>query len=390
VSLNPGEATSITVRLEGSRPIPGSYEGFVTITGAGANLRVPYLYVVGDAAPFNIIPLQNFDFTGMAGDPDFFLLLFKVIDRYGVAVPNVPVRFQAMGGGSIKAADATTDILGIAGAQALLGSQVGEQIFTATAGGLSTEFDAVARVPPTINTNGVVNAASIRVENGYAPGSYISIFGNGFSDATRVGTTAVLPISLAGASVSFDDSPTPSLSIPGHVYFVSPTQINVQVPWEFQGKQSVLMKVSRSDASTALVTVPLAVASPAAFEFADPASGQRLAAVLDQNSTLVTTANPARRGQAISIYANALGPVDHQPASGEPSPGAEPLARTRVNPNVTIGGVPAQLSFSGLAPNFVGLYQINVLVPSTAQVGIQPIIITASGIDSKAANIPVQ
>ena len=138
-----------------------------------------------------------------------------------------------------------------------------------------------------------------------------------------------------------------------------------------------------------IYTLPLAAYSPAAFEYDDAASGRRLAAVLDQNNALVTGANAARRGQTIQIYANGLGPVDNQPASGEPSP-SNPLARTMVTPSVTIGGSQAQVSFSGLAPFFVGLYQVNVVVPADAPTGVQPLVITSSGVASKPAMLPVQ
>jgi uncharacterized protein (TIGR03437 family) len=88
------------------------------------------------------------------------------------------------------------------------------------------------------------------------------------------------------------------------------------------------------------------------------------------------------------MYANGLGPVDVTPPSGEPAP-AQPLARTRVIPTVTIGGKQAQVLFSGLAPNYVGLYQLNVLVPADAPVGTQPVEINANGISS-TVNLPIQ
>ncbi|MDQ2901197.1 MAG: hypothetical protein M3Y07_15575, partial [Acidobacteriota bacterium] len=123
--------------------------------------------------------------------------------------------------------------------------------------------------------------------------------------------------------------------------------------------------VTNNGVSSALYTLPLAGYAPAFL-----------------------AALTAQRGQPVSIYANGLGPVDNQPASGEPSP-AQPLASTRVTPTVTIGGLPAQVLFSGLAPGFVGLYQINVIVPSAAPTGAQSIVITANGIDSKTSTLVV-
>jgi uncharacterized protein (TIGR03437 family) len=104
---------------------------------------------------------------------------------------------------------------------------------------------------------------------------------------------------------------------------------------------------------------------------------------------LISTANPARRGQTISLYMNGLGEVDHTPVSGDPTP-EQPLASTRAIPHVTIGAVDAAVRFSGLSPLSVGLYQINVTVPAQSPTGRQPIKITIDGVDSKASSLPVQ
>src|ERR1035438_1027791 len=102
---------------------------------------------------------------------------------------------------------------------------------------------------------------------GLAPGSYISIFGSDLSDTTLVESTQSLPVSLGLVSVSFDGG---GMSLPGHFHFISPGQINVQIPWEFQGQSSVQMKVTLYGYLwSALYTVPLATYSPGIFAVAD-------------------------------------------------------------------------------------------------------------------------
>ena len=145
-----------------------------------------------------------------------------------------------------------------------------------------------------------------------------------------------------------------------------------------------MMRVLVDGFESAAYPLPISTYAPAAFEV------NGLAAALDfPGNRLITSANPARRGQAIQLYVNGLGPVDNQPASGEPSP-AEHLAWTRVPAVVSIGGRPAQVLFSGLAPNLVGLYQINVMVPADAPSGAQPVLIAAGGVESKPAKLPVE
>lgn len=388
-SVSAGQTTQVAVRLEGTRPAAGQYSGYVLIRGGAVDLRVPYLYLVGSGTAFNIFPLRGYDFIGNVNERLPGRLAFKVVDRYGVPVANLPIKFRVTsGGGSVDTATEKTDALGIGEAVVYLGSGLGEQGFAADCGGLTVYFDGRARLAPTIETNGVVNAASQRVGQGVAPGSYVSIFGRGLSDSTRVYSTSYLPLSLAGVSVSFD-VPARGLSLPGRLHFVSDGQINVQIPWELQGLNTATMKVSIGDSSSALYSVPLNDYSPALFEYTEPATSRSLAAALDENYALIGPSNAARRGRVIQLYANGLGPVDNTPATGEASP-ANPLARTRVTPTVTIGGRDAPVAFSGLAPNYVGLYQLNVTVPTDAPVGIQPVVISANGVVSKSVNLPIQ
>ena len=158
-------------------------------------------------------------------------------------IPRYRSRFWPAAASSIRAGgDKTTDALGTAGVFVDLGPQQGDQIFSGTAGGLTQRFEGFARRLPAIKSNGVVNAAPpYQVGQGLRPGSYISIFGSDLADATLVESTPSLPAVAGQASVSFDGG---GKSLPGHIHFVSPRQINVQIPWEFQGQSSVQMKVT--------------------------------------------------------------------------------------------------------------------------------------------------
>jgi minor extracellular serine protease Vpr len=389
LSLSAGASEQITVRVA-TLPPPGSYEGFVAITGGGAALRVPYLYLRGDAVPFNMLPIGGFDFVANAGELVPGDLLVKVIDRFGVPVPNVPIQFRPVA--AIVRASDRTNSLGIAFATAAATVNPGEVAYSAEllqGPVLGVFFPGRVRLRPAIFRNGVVNAASIEVGQGLAPGSYISIFGRSLSEAFRVFDTPYLPLALAGVSVSFD-APERNLSLPGRLHFVSEGQVNVQVPWELHGLNSVQLKVSIGPITESpLYTVPLRNHSPAFFEMADPAgSGRRLLAALDENNQILTSANPARRGRIVQLFANGLGPVDNTPPSGEVTP-ASPLAQTLDRPEVTIGGQPAAVHFSGLTPFSVGLYQVNVVVSEGLAPGLHEVVLTIGGVRSRAALLHV-
>ncbi|HYI97160.1 MAG TPA: S8 family serine peptidase [Bryobacteraceae bacterium] len=390
VAIPAGGSATVTARLDGATPRPGVYEGVINISGGSVPLHVPYLYMVGDGAPYSVLPLEGIGFEGTVNQVVY--LTYKVVDQFGVPVRGVRTRARIMlGGGSVEQESGETDDLGIGYADVRLGSQLGDQEVYIAVGdqpNFGVYFDGRARLKPAISSGGVVNLASGQIGQGVAPGSYISIYGRGLSEVTREINTPYLPLALANVSVSFD-VPSQRISAPGRVHFVSDGQVNVQVPWELRGANSAIIKVSIGDSSSDVVTVSLNEHSPAVFEFSDPGSGRQLGAVLDSAYGLVTPANPARRNDVVQIYVNGLGPVDNQPLSGMPSP-LEPLARTRVIPEVTIGGQRAEVVFSGMTPGAIGLYQINARVPAGAASGLQPLVVTANGIVSKTVNLPIQ
>ena len=388
LTLTPDQSDFATATLSGSLPAAGEYDGAILVQGGGNSLRVPYLYMRGDGNAFNIFALigDANDCTVSQVIPDG-AVVFKVVDDFGVPVAGLPVQFAVTsGGGSVSQADAKTDANGLAGATATCGPNPGDVEFTGTAGGLTVTFSDTARVSPLIAPNGAVNAASFQVGPGAAPGSYISLFGTGLSDFTDGAISLPLPLSIDSASVSFD-VPSANLSIPGRMIYVSPGQINLQVPWELQGQTSAQIKVTIEDTQGLVYTLPLTIASPAFFTYAS--GSQHLLAALDSANRLISSTHPAQRGQVVQLYTNGLGPVDHQPATGEPA-SASPLSHTLTLPEVTIAGQAATVQFGGLAPGFPGLYQVNVEVPSGVPSGTQPVVLKINGVDSPAANLPVQ
>ncbi|MCU1330979.1 MAG: peptidase and in, kexin, sedolisin [Bryobacterales bacterium] len=385
LTLAPGQSSTVALTLSGSLPAPGVYDGFISVQGAATPFRIPWVYLSTDGVPWNIIPLIGDGDDGNVSEASSIgIVLAGVRDRYGIPVSRSSVRFAATtGGGRIRAADVSTDVYGIAGAALTLGPAPGVQTFTATSGNLTTTFNITARNAPAILAGGVVDAAGFTPGGAVAPGSYIAIYGSNLAPASQTAATPALPVSMKNVSVSFDSG---TASHPGRLHFVTPAQINVQVPWEFSGSANAQMKVSVESSSSALYTVPLATYAPAAFEY--QLNGTSFAAARDENFELIGPSNPARQGRNIQIYCNALGPVTNQPGSGEATP-LSPTSATTTLPVVTVGGQPATVLFSGLTPTVVGLYQINLTVPPTGA-GTKPVIITIGGVTSKASSLAVQ
>jgi uncharacterized protein (TIGR03437 family) len=379
VTLAAGASTALTITLSGTVPAPGSYSGFVVITGQNVSMRVPYLYLVASGVPANMIPIYGSGYDGTVGDTTY--AVFKLVDAYGLPVTNAALKFTPSSGARILGAYTVTDNYGLGEAEVLLGSSPGTYTFTAEAGGQTYAFSMSARAVPAVSLNAILNAGSANVGTAVAPGSYISIFGSNLSDDTDSSSAARLPLAIDFVIVSFD---TGGLSVPGHLTYVSPSQVNVQVPWELEGQTFAQVKVTINYSYGNVVAVPIASFAPAFFE-----GSAGVVAALDLNYQVIGASNPAVRGQSISLFANGLGPVTNTPASGDPA-SSTLLSKTTSAPTVTIGGVSAPVLFSGLAPGFAGLYQMNVTVPASIGAGPQTVTLSIGGQVAKASRITVQ
>lgn len=222
---------------------------------------------------------------------------------------------------------------------------------------------------PTVADGGVVNGASFAKGQPVSPGGLVSIFGTGL--VSKLATADSIPLSnnIGGVTVTFADLPAaPLLAVVPGVPGQSDDQINAQLPWETgTGTGTVNVIVTTPNGTSAAVAVNFAPSMPGIFTSA--AGGQLYAiAVNSSDSSLAwpqglaaTGSHPAKAGDILIIYATGLGAVDHQPADGGiPTT----LAQTLATPTVLIGGVPGNVQFSGLAPQFVGVNQLNVEVPS--------------------------
>jgi uncharacterized protein (TIGR03437 family) len=231
---------------------------------------------------------------------------------------------------------------------------------------------------PSINAGGVVNAASYTAP--IAPGSIASAFGDYFVSSPLSASQSPLPTDISGLSLQFDDRTQAPL------FFVSGRQVNFQVPWEMSGQSGTLTAAidGQTGAAQALSLAPFAPAI-----FTTNASGSGQGAILDTSYRLVDSANPVAAGSYVLIYCTGLGAVGNQPATGSPAPSG-PLAWS-ATPTVTIGGLAANVQFSGLAPGYVGLYQVNAQVPAGSATGSAvPVVISMNGVTSNTVTMAVE
>lgn len=234
---------------------------------------------------------------------------------------------------------------------------------------------------PAVTPGGVGNAAG--PASGVTPGSLISIYGTELASALAQADSIPLATALNGASVTFNDVAAPLL-------FVSPGQINAQLPWNVLGagaSGNATVVVKRGGASSQPQQLAVVATSPALFTF--PVGGAGLAIAINANGSLAGAAGsipgvatePAAIGSTIVVLGTGFGAVDIPATSGANS--LDQLRRTQVAPTVTIGGVAAQVVFSGLSPEFVGVNQLNIVVPAGVTPGSNvPISVNFGGVVS--------
>ena len=236
------------------------------------------------------------------------------------------------------------------------------------------EFTLEVTAPPEIAAGGVVNGASFTPK--VAPGALFSVFGSSLATTTQSAAALPLSTNLGGTSVTIGGKQAP-------LVFVSPSQINAQVPYETLEGQSVPVVVTVNGVASAPVNVAVMAASPGIFQF-----GQKRAVVQNADYTVNNADNPAAANSYVIAYLTGAGRPDNAVGSGAAA-AAEPLSRPRGPVTATVADMPADVVFGGLTPGFVGLMQVNMKVPNL-QPGTYPLVITVNGEKSNAAMITVQ
>jgi uncharacterized protein (TIGR03437 family) len=212
-----------------------------------------------------------------------------------------------------------------------------------------------------------------------APGTLAAIFGTNLASQTTVSSTLPLPDSLQGTSVIIGGRLAPML-------FVSPGQVNVQVPFELAPGQPYQVIVSTPGGLTPPEVINLAGVSPGV---AESPGGQVIAQHIDSKGTLVSESAPARPGEFIVLYLVGLGLTDTPVASGLASPSSPPADAADM-PSITIDGEDAKILFAGLTPGLVGLYQMDVQVPLDAKDGDLNLLIAQAGAAANTGILPVR
>jgi uncharacterized protein (TIGR03437 family) len=348
-----------------------------------------------DCVPFRLLA-QIRSASSKLGEPIGFptLLEAQVVDDCGVAAPNAVVVASFSNGdpplvltslrngiymGTWRPLSQAAQVTVIIRAMQppLLPADVTMRASVVAGGGL-----------PVIFPGGVVDGASFAPGVPLAPGGIISVFGASLATATTAATRLPLDTVLGNASLNIGGRDAP-------LFYSSNGQINAQLPFDLEpnSRPSVLLKTRRQGATQDTYAVPetitVATVQPTIFTTNQQGTGQ--GAILDKNNKLVDASAPAQAGDAVQVFCTGLGATQPAVASGAPAPATPPLAQVTVPVTATVGGKPAAVQFAGLAPNFVGLYQVNVQIPEGVAAGSAvPLVLYQNGIASNTVTLALR
>jgi uncharacterized protein (TIGR03437 family) len=229
---------------------------------------------------------------------------------------------------------------------------------------------------PEYPVNQITNGASFQ-SGAISAGSIVTIKGERLSSGTVQANAVPLPAAIGGTRVWFNE-------FPGPLFFVSPGQINAQVPFELGTASTVQVVVSNGGPPGTPQVVPMAPLRPGIFLYGD----NKPVIVNVTTGQLVAESGPVRRGDALVIYGTGLGAASTQPPAGVPASLTE-LSTVLADVKVVIGGSLVDALFAGLAPGFVGVNQVNVVVPSNAPLGPTTLHLVTGGVESNKVGIEI-
>ena len=216
-----------------------------------------------------------------------------------------------------------------------------------------------------VTISGVANGASF--QQSFAPGMILSVFGRNLANTTLAAPGVPLPYTLSGVSASLNGIPAP-------LYYVSPTQLNIQLPYETPARAAVL--AVNNNGQVATFNLNVASAAPGIFGYAGSA----------------VPVSSASIGQGVVFFITGEGDVSPYVDTGAPPKGAALTTppKPRLALSMTLGGVPIAPIFVGIPSWSVGVTQVNFVIPPQVPAGPQPLVVTVGGVNSPPVNLTVQ
>ena len=376
---------SVLVTANPTGLAPGTYGGTINVTAAGAKPAAVAVTLIVTAVPQLAIAPGQLTFVAPAGGPA------PAAQTLAVTSIGAPLSFTAAAGSYwllvTPTSGTTPAMLSVSVISAGLATGVYNGTINITQAGSAVPQMIlvtlqVGNVTPTIA--GVINAAS-GAAGTVVPGMAVSIFGSTLGPLTGVSFAAppeggTVAATLAGTQVLFDGAAVP-------VLYTSNGQVNALVPFELSNKANTVLTVMYNGATSAAVPLPVVAAEPGLFTAAGTGVGQ--GSILNQDYSINSASHPAPAGSTVMLFGTGGGLTDPPSIDGTlnpiPAPGG-PFGALTQKVTATVGGQPADVVYAGPAPNLVvGVFQINVTIPSGTPSGNAAVVVQVGTVSSQTA-----
>ena len=237
---------------------------------------------------------------------------------------------------------------------------------------------ATANAAPALASNATLNIFNPLIGGALAPGTIVQVYGSNLAANKANSASTPLSTSLAGTSLLIGGIAAP-------LYYVSPNQINAQIPFELTPGNQYQIQVNANGALSTAGSIQLTSVSPG---IASLPTGLAIAQRYPGYS-LVSEMSPAKPGDYLVLYLAGLGETISPVPSGFASP-SSPLAQQLVMPALTLNKLLVPVDFAGLTPGTVGLYQINFRVPANMPDGDLMLRVSQSDSQSNSVILPVK
>jgi uncharacterized protein (TIGR03437 family) len=376
-TISAASPAQVVVSANAAGLSPGIYRGFVALAPASAQVRTVGVTLVvpgkgtaaspgqgekpaaaGACAPSQLVLSQtglSGNFTTAAAWPK--LISAQLMNDCGTAISTGRVVTSFSNGDapiSLDLSDASAGVYSTTWAPSNAASPVAVTLAASASSfapvSLTVSGGVTPNSVPIVSQGSVLHLLNPKPSGLLAPGTIVEIFGSGLA-AGPATPTSLPPTTINGTTVLISGTPVP-------LYYVSPTQVNAELPFELLPGHEYQLLVNANGGYTTPQPLQFVPVAPGVASFPD---GHVIAQHSDYS--LVSSTSPAKPGDALTIYLAGMGATSVPVATGDPAP-SSPLASASTAATVLVDGQPANILFAGLTPQAVGLYQINFLVPS--------------------------
>jgi uncharacterized protein (TIGR03437 family) len=396
-AFNFGSAYTITATAQAGMAT-GTYTGTVTITGSSyaPDNQVVAVTMVVTSSPIVAMPVASAVLLGYQGGPKAYATItLNNVGQGLLALTSAAASSSTTGFLTASVASSNSVSVTADPSQLAPGLYTGTVTVTSNAANsagvsIPVSFNVASAGAPSISQGGIVNISTYSGDPA-AQGDIIAVFGQQFTAAGTFYTNQGPPplaTMLGNVQVLVNGVPAP-------LYYVSPQQINLQMPYTAGSGQVTTVQVISGSTAGNTRSVPVSAIEPHLLIWPSNVAVGNYAVVVNSDGSLSMPGTgtygsfktrPSLPGETVTVYCIGFGQTSPTAVAGQAASSSQLMVNSNVAVNVG-SAAPIAPAFAGLTPTAVSLYQVNVTLPSaTVLSGSSPVPLSVT-VDGAASNI---